>query len=279
MKYLIISLIGLFALPSYSQFGSDFEKRNNKKSKKEVFGDNRRDAIYSHSNSQYKPIGWHVDGGLTYMVGNNANDDGQDYNLTPTGLPGYYLEGGMEHLYKQKKKIIHYFDWGIGIKHFGGQEKYELDTFKTRGSFNFGSVFLRADAHNVIQLSKYTFIDQSLGFNIDYRIYGGKDKQAEGKYLSPLASDNQSKFVAQIHYTFGLGFKLKDGLFVVPTVQTPVLTMFQWNKFNPSHKWFNSRYQPVIFTVKLAWLLPKKGCPKVFDNGESKRQSDQFQMQ
>lgn len=279
MTRFIVLFIGLFSFTSYAQFGSDFEKRNSRKEKKDVFGTNRRDAIYSHSNSQYRPHGLHVDLGLTYMAGNNADDEGKPYELTPTGLPGYYLEGGMQHLYKKKKKIIHYFDWGLGVKHFGGQEKYELDTLKTRGSFNFGSAFLRADAHNVIQLNRYRFIDQSLGFNVDYRIYGGKDKQAEGDYLSPLPSDNENKLVAQLHYSIGFGLKLKDGLFVVPTFQTPVLTVAQWNGFNPSHKWFNSRYQPLIFTVKLAWLFPKKGCPKVFDNGEGKNQSDQFQMQ
>ncbi len=279
MKYLIFLFIGFIALPSFAQIGADFEKRNKKRNSESPFGANRRDAIYSHSNSQYKPLGWHVDLGVTYMMGNNANDNREEYQLTPTGLPGYYLEGGMEHLMKKPRKIIHYFDWGLGVKHFGGQEKYELNDFKTRGSFNFGSAFLRGAAHNVIQLSKYNFIDQSIGFNLDYRIYGGADKQASGDYLSPLPSVNQSKLVAQLHYSIGYGFKLRDGLFVVPTFQVPVLTLLQFNDFNPSHNWFNSRYLPLIFTVKLAWLRPKTGCPKVFDNGESKQQSDQYQMQ
>ncbi len=279
MKQLVL-LGSLSFIPfGFGQFGDDLEKRQNKRNNDRQWSSNRRDAIYSHSNSHYKPIGWHVSLGLTYMAGNNADDEDRDYNLTPSGLPGYYLEGGMEHLFKKIRKIAHYVDWGIGVKHFGGLEKYELDTLKDRGSFNFGSAFARGSIHNVWQLNKYNFIDQSLGFNVDYRIYGGKDKQAEGDYLSPLSSNNQNKLVAQLHYSIGFGVKLRDGLFVVPTLQTPVLTFHEWKGLNPSHKWFNSRYQPLIFTVKLAWLWPKKGCPKVFDNGESKRQSDQYQMQ
>jgi len=279
MKYLSIAFaIYLLPLTSDAQIGEGIERRHNQRNNSKHFGSNRRDAIYSHSNSHYRPLGWHVNLGLTYMLGNSANDDGQEYNLNPTGLPGYYLEGGMEHLFKKIRKTVHYFDWGLGVKHFAGQELYELESLRDRGTFNFGSAFARAGIHNVWQLSKYNFIDQSIGVNVDYRIYGGKDNQAEGKYLSPLASNNQSRLVAQLHYTFGFGIKVKDGLFFVPTFQTPVLTLVDWNGFNPSHKWFNSRYQPLIFSLKMAWLLPKSGCPKVFDNGESKRQSDQFQQ-
>lgn len=280
MKNILVVFVLLIAGQAIGQIGADFEKRNTKRQKDNPFSEEKSWGylLWSENASHYRPIGWHVDLGLTYMAGNNANDEGQEYTLTPTGLPGYYLEGGMEHLFKKRQPFLHYFDWGIGVKHFGGQEKYELDPVKERGSFNFGSAFARAGIHNVWQYTKWNFIDQSIGFNLDYRIYGGKDKQAEGDYLSPLPSNNQSKLVAQLYYAFGLGFKLKDGLFLVPSVQTPILTLFQFNDFNPSHTWFNSRYQPLIFTIKMAWLLPKSGCPKVFDT-DGQRQSLEYEMQ
>lgn len=281
MKSIFLFLFSLTISASFAQFGSDFEKRNSPKKKDQHFSSKKNwgDLIWSEHASQYRPIGWHLSAGLTYMLGNNPNDKEQAYDLLPTGLPGYYLEGGMQHLIKKQNKFLHYVDWGLGIKHFGGQEKYELDPIKDRGNFNFGNIFLRGSAHNVIQLNRYNFIDQAIGMNVDFRIYGGKDNQSEGKYLSPLPSDNQGKFVAQLNYSFGFGFKLDDGLFLVPTFQTPILTITEFNGFNPSHRWFNSRYQPMIFTLKLAWLMPKKGCPKVFDGGNGKKQSEQYQMQ
>ena len=189
-KFLLTLFIGLMVLPVQAQIGSGIEGRANKRNNEKQFGSNRRDAIYSHSNSHYRPWGWFVNPGLTYMVGNSAADDNRPYDLTASGLPGYYIEAGMEHLMKKKTKIIHYFDWGLGVKHYGGQEKYvdESDN-KYRGQFNFGSAFARANVHNVIQLSMYNFIDQGLGLNLDYRIYGGKD---DANYASPLLQDNQS---------------------------------------------------------------------------------------
>lgn len=262
-RFLFAILVGSATLSS-AQFVDDFNKSQSKREKdreKSPFGKNRRDAIWSHSQSHYRGFGWYVNPGLTYMAGNSADDANRSYNLTPSGLPGYYVEVGLEHLFKKAQKIVHYFDYGIGIKHFGGQEKFSIEGQQpTRGQFNFGNVFLRAGIHNVWQLNMYNFIDQSIGFNVDYRIYGGNPDDNYGSIAAPV---NQSKLVAQFHYTFGFGYKVKDGFFIVPSVQTPILTLVQFDDFNPGHHWFNSRYQPLIFTLKFAWLFPKKGCPPV----------------
>jgi len=277
MNRLLFFLVFSISLSSYGQFVDDFNRSQAKRDKerqKSPFGSNRRDAIWSHSQSQHRALGWFINPGVTYMLGNSADDDSRPYQLTPTGLPGYYLEAGMEHLFKKQQKIVHYFDWGVGVKHFGGQEKYAIEGSQaTRGQFNFGNVFLRADIHNVWQLGMYNFIDQSLGVNLDYRIYGGKEDE---NYLSPLASTNQGKFVTQLHYTFGFGYKVADGFFIVPTIQTPILTLVQFDDFNPSHHWFNSRYQPFIFTLKFAWLFPKKGCPPVDGMDDDQQRNNNY---
>jgi len=278
MKNFLFLLTILFSTTGYNQFTDEFNKRQNKReSDKEggLFSPNRRDAIWSHSNSKYRGFGWFINPGLTYMFGNSADDEGRSYDLTATGLPGYYLEAGMEHLFKKNQKIVHYFDWGLGVKHFSGQEKYSENdgSNPTRGQFNLGNAFLRADIHNVWQISMFNFIDQSLGFNVDYRIYGGKD---DAGYASPIASTNQGKLLAQLHYTVGFGYKVRDGFFIVPSFQIPILTMFNFDGLNPSHHWFNSRYQPMIFTLKFAWLFPKKGCPPVDGMDDDKDRNNNY---
>lgn len=273
--FLSFLLIGTI---SYSQIASEIESNDRKRKSGSPFSQKKNwgDAIWGFHASHYRPIGWHINPGVTYMFGNSANDpsDGT-YELTPSGLPGYYLEAGMEHLFKNYGKVVHYFDWGLGVKHFGGQEKLKLGAATSRGQFNFGNVFARAAIHNVWQLTLINFIDQSLGFNVDYRIYGGND---DPDYSTPGGSNNQGKLVAQLHYTLGWGIKVRDGFFIVPTLQTPILTAVQWNGFNPGHTWFQSRYQPTIFTIKFAWLFSKKGC-NTPDDPNGKKSSEQYQMQ
>lgn len=250
-------------------------KRNKARRSKNPFstaGD-RGQAIYSHSRSHFKPFGWHFSPGLTYMVGYSQEDNDKDYDLKPLGTPGYYLEIGLQHVFKRRKKVFHYFDYSLGIKHFGGREKLVRENLPdTMSSFNFGAAFARIDIHNVWQLNKRNFIDQSLGLNVDYTVYGG-DKNA---YTNLGTEDYQQKFLTQLHYSIGWGIKFRDGFFVVPTLQTPVLTAFDWRNFNPSHRWFSSKYQPLIFSVKIAWLFVKTDCPAVYDEN-GKKSSEAYQ--
>lgn len=280
MKRIAVFILLTFSTFSFAQIGSEIENRDRKRRSSNPFSEKKNwgEAIWSEHASHYRPLGWHINPGLTYEIGNSAEDESDAYELTPSGLPGYYVEAGMVHLFKNYGKVVHYFDWGLGVKHFGGQEKTKTAAGDvSRGQFNYGSAFARASIHNVWQLTRINFIDQSIGANFDYQIYGGKD---DPDYTPPNGTNNmQGKMILNLHYTFGWGIKVRDGFFVVPQVQTPILRALPWGGFNPGHSWFNSRYQPTIFTIKFAWLFRKKGCPKVFDNGEGKRQSDQFQMQ
>lgn len=270
---LILCLIGITA---NSQIVGGFEKRKKeRKNGKYVTNGDRGKAIYSHSRSHYRPFGWHASAGLTYLIGNNTTEN-TFYDFKPaSALPGYYLEGGLAHLFKQYHKVFHYIDYGLGIKHYSGAEKYTNTLDETfRGNFNFGSAFGRFGIHSVWQLSEWNWIDQSIGANIDYRIYGGKIDTDYPVYVPNR--EFQEKLVAQFHYSIGWGYKPREGLYFIPTIQTPILTAVNWRNFNPGTRWFSTKYQPIIFMVKMGVLFPKKGCPKVFSK-DANRQSEQYQ--
>lgn len=273
MKNTILFVLLLTTISTFAQVGG-FEKRNKeRKNGKYLTHGDRGKSIYSHSRSHYRPFGWHAAVGITYLAGNNTNSQNLDIKSTPY-IPGYYLEGGLAHLFKQFHKVFHYVDYGIGIKHYSGAEKYtDLLGEQSRGTFNFGSAFARFGIHSVWQLSEWNWIDQSIGVNIDYRIYGGN---VDADYTSPLLPDIQEKLVGQLHYSIGWGYKPKEGLYFIPTIQTPILTALNWRTINPGTHWFSSKYQPIIFTLKMGVLLPKKGCPKVFSK-DAQRQSDGYQ--
>jgi len=274
-KVVLFLLTITLTLGANAQIKDGLEKRHKKRSSGSPFSKSDRvNAIYSNTYSQYRPFGWHASAGLTYMYGHTPEDNNTNFNLTPSGLPGYYLEGGLAHLFKKRHKALHYFDYGLGVKHYGGMEKYTDSIGEAiRGTFNYGSAFARIDLHSAWQLSKWNWIDQSIGFNLDYRIYGGN---IDPDYFSPAPTDFQEKLVAQLHYTIGWGYKPRDGFFIIPTIQTPILTLLTFRDYDPGTRWFSSKYQPIIFTVKMGVLFPKKGCPKVFSK-DAKRQSEQFQ--
>lgn len=272
-----VALFTVLVLISFSlngQIVGDFEKRQReRKNGKYVTRGDRGKAIYSHSRSHYRPFGWHASAGITYLIGNNSENDIFDVKPVPA-LPGYYLEGGLAHLFKQYHKVFHYIDYGLGLKHYSGAEKMtDVMGESFRGNFNFGSVFGRFGIHSVWQLSEWNWIDQSIGVNLDYRIYGGA---IDEDYPSVIGQDFQEKLVTQLHYSIGWGYKPREGLYFIPTISTPILTAVDWRNFNPGTRWFSTKYQPLIFTLKMGVLFPKKGCPKVFGK-DAQRQSEQYQ--
>ena len=273
---LLLSLF-LVSLFSYGQIGNDVEKRERKRNNGNLWSKNRRDAIYSHSNSSYRPFGWFINPGATYMIGNSPQNTGDgSYKLTPSGLPGYYVEGGLAFLMKRANKAVHYFDIALGVNHFGGSEKFDNGTVRERGTFNFGTAFFRAGVHNCWQLNLYNFIDQSLGVNFNYRIYGGNG-DASYNYDDPI-DPNPNKMMLQLHYSIGWGIKVRDGFFIIPTLQTPVVSFLPWDGPNPGLQWFSSEYQPTILSVKFGWLFPKKGC-NVPSDPRQKDANERYQMQ
>lgn len=278
MRRYALLFLSVFAVSMvFAQPDDDyFRKKKNKRENSKQFEDklNWGDAIYAYVSSKYRPFGWHIDPGVTYMLGNSAPED-----YTASGLPGYYVGIGLQHLFKkvhveQDPSSPFYVDYGLGVKHFGGREKYKDPdvTNTTSTNFNFGSAFARANFHGVIQLNPWTFIDQSIGANFDYCIYGGKQFTNNG------TGTKEGKMVLGLNYTFGWGMKIRDGFFVIPTLQMPIMKFISWQGFNPSHVWFNSRYEPMIVTLKFGWLFPKKGCPPVMNNDMDKQRSDQYQM-
>ena len=89
-----------------------------------------------------------------------------------------------------------------------------------------------------------------------------------------------SNVVANIHYKLGVGFKLNDRIFVIPTIETPILNLYNFEKFKSTWGIFSSRYRPVIFTVRIAWLRPigKGDCPPVYANPDDKKAQENYQM-
>lgn len=261
-------------------------KRNQHFSKRMV------DPLYSVSQSPCRPMGLHFSLGATYTFTDLNPDEQSDtigtFRHDPYGRVGYYFDVGMLHIFKKRNPVVHYFDWAIGLKHFAGGENYQTKApgessyaNQGKGKWDNGYLFLRANIHNVIQIGKWNFIDNSIGINADYNIYGMNHND---QYQGSSNHSNlhfQEKFVASLHYRFGFGIKLKEGMFLVPFAKIPLMNFYEWDKGKPTLRWWNSWYMPIIVGVKFAFLFKKdpNACPPVFQNGSDQEKSDQFQQQ
>ncbi|MEX2484786.1 MAG: hypothetical protein WED10_09505 [Brumimicrobium sp.] len=287
-----IFLIAIFAGTSA------FAQYTPKSKKKQFYGNQRlHKPLFKWVTGDYSRHGLQIQFGPTYTftkIGAEENelDLGGDtllrYSQEAKGRIGIFAEIGMVHITKKPRKFIHYYDWGLGYKHYGGRELFNSSVYDDRdtligevngeGKFYNGYLFGRFSVHNVYQMTPYTFLDNALGINLDYAIVG-KNKAYEG-FPNPAPKRFQGNIMGQVHYNFGFGFKPKPdkGFFVIPGFRLPIVGAYEWSGGTPAIHWFSSKYYPAMFKVKFVWLFKRdpNRCPPVETNEEDKKRAKEF---
>lgn len=289
MKSIVaFGLVLLFVLPVFGQ---------KKKKRSQYFTKQSYQYPLYKWTGDYSRHGIQFNFGPTYLLTHGESperdlatspDTSMTYTHNPSGRLGGFIEIGMVHIAKKRRKVIHYYDWGIGYKHFAGAEQTRLmvhrlgatETFNGNGVFDMGYLYARFNVHNVWQINKDLFLDNALGFNVDYRLVGsvpGDNSRYDGAVL-PQTQRFQQDLVAQLNYELGLGIKVRDGFFIIPSIHTPIFGIAEWTGGNPSLMWYSSRYQPLLAKVKFVWLFKSKnnGCPPVFGSPEDEKRNQQF---
>ena len=76
-------------------------------------------------------------------------------------------------------------------------------------------------------------------------------------------------FLAQLHYRFGFGFKVRSGLFIVPSIETPILTVVPFDDGKSTLQYFSSRYRPLLISIRIM-LLDKRKSADCTGKGDGK---------
>ena len=220
-------------------------------------------------NGTYQLQNFYLSPGLTYMmpyeIPNIISNSNSEVNAK--ARLAYIIEAGAYRIFKKGGNIFNYLDYGFSYKKLSGSETIDesKSIFKQRflgGSFNL---------NNIWQISDKKFIQTSLGSNIDFKLF------EEG---TPLPN-NTDRLTIAFHLKVGYGFKVKKTLFVIPTMESPFLTLKKWEQGKSTYGIFNSRYRPLIFKVRFIWLkkLGKGKCPEALTSPEDKARYERNYMQ
>lgn len=230
---------------------------------------------------QFKKSGWYWAPGVTYMATTFAtksktlSDDGTnrlDGEFEARGrFPGLYLEGGRFHIL-QYSTLFKYLDYGIAYKGYTGREKFTLESIQNSDNTVLSTVegvnkyydhlaTVHFNLNHVWQLSDYNFVQNSIG--VDGNYFFATSRKSESAGLVTEASPD--KLVASLHYKIGYGIKVSEKLMVIPTLETPILTAYNFDNGRSTMAYFSSRYRPVIFSLRFVHLRPfrLKNCVPV----------------
>jgi hypothetical protein len=245
----------------------------------------------------YKMSGWHFAPGLSYTFTRFKNSaetlyQGNDTLYTgtfdPAGKLGLYFEAGRYRLFKYGV-LFNYMDYGVAFKQIKGKEAFAGEIMResssslisaqsAEGLFKHSYITGNFNLNGVLQTSDYQFVQWSLGLNADYQIIN------KTSYTGSTAFMNQAtngKFMAQAHFKLGYGFKWTDKLFIIPTLETPILTFYKWDGFQSVYPMFSSKYRPVFLTIRFTWLQKPKNddCPTGISHPDDKKKQQQYQQE
>jgi len=220
-------------------------------------------------NGTYQLQNFYLSPGLTYMFSQEIPNilTNSNSEINAKGRLAFLIEAGAYRIFEKGGNIFNYLDYGFSYKKLSGSEQINesKSIFKQRfltGSFNL---------NNIWQLSDRKFIQTSIGSNINFKLF------EEG---SP-SPNNTDKLTLAFHLKFGYGFKIKKNLFLIPTMESPFLTLKKWEQGKSSYGIFNSRYRPLIFKVRFIWLKKsgKGKCPEALTSPEDKSRYERNYMQ
>lgn len=241
-----------------------------RKNQKPVTFNRHYNEILPHA-PQFELNGWTFGLGGTYMLARTLGKTETiatestyrlDAKYAPIGKPALYAEFGRYKMLKYSK-WIKYVDYGLSYKGLRGMQKTTFTTVDLvsgnttaeevyRNNFGYHFAEAYANANHVWRISKYNFIQNSIGLNGGYAFLA-KENSAD---LPNVTSNVPKRYQMQLHYKLGFGIKMRGNWLIIPTLETPILTALPFDKGKSSMHFFTSRYRPLIFGVRIMLMKP-----------------------
>jgi len=221
------------------------------------------------------PGGWMFAPGITYMLpasfsrdetrtvfSENSIDTLYNGTFSSAGKIGAYLEVGRHH-FLRRFYFLHHIDYGAHFKMLRGKEDFSgimnaetsMLAVANKGKFSESFAGLFFNASNIWQVGDDKWIQNSLGINGDYRVISRRSYEGVSAGMSQEFPPN---FLFQLHYKIGFGWKPQKNIFVMPMLETPILSIMPLDDGKSTLQYFSSRYRPIIFTLRIMFLDKSK---------------------
>jgi hypothetical protein len=240
--------------------------------------------------------GWFFGIGATYMMPYSSYADNISGTDSETNLPtttSYFAQpkttfsksfssqfAALIEIGKFKmtnKKFINYMDYSLSWKWFRGGEDYRETTIKNnivtsieqRATFSDHLVSANLNLGYRFDATDDLFYLNGLGLNLDYHVLKSRGENPQIPNNDVYTAGPRALLgglLGELHYFFGVGFKTKGRLMIMPMIETPILALLPFNHINSTHDYNNTRHRP--FLIKVRFMFLKKGsvsCPAVYN--------------
>lgn len=255
-KRILLFILVLATATSFAQRG---------KQKSPLYGEN----AYQHRGWMFAPgitLSPSLSGNRFEILrgeGENRNDTIYAGRFDPGSRIGLYAEVG-RHKFVDNFYILKHWDYGVHFKMIRGKEKFVGEVangtslIETENNALFSESFAGAfiNASNILQMTSNTWLHNSLGLNLDYRVIS--NRTAEGFY-GAIPQSFPDPLLVQLHYKLGFGWKADAGLFFMPSIETPILNLYPTLDGKSTLHYFSSEHRVFIISLRVLFLDKTEG--------------------
>jgi hypothetical protein len=181
------------------------------------------------------------------------------YEASAKGQLGVFIHLGWFHSF-ENPSIIHFIDYGASYKLFRGETEETQSILKNGTpqpdaintySYSDHNLGLYFNATNALHIGQNTFLSNSIGANLDYIIKEDREFSGSSPTVNPETAD---ELLMQLHYKFGIGFRAFKKLLIVPSIETPILSILPFDNGKSTLNYFNSDYRPILVSIQFYFL-------------------------
>ena len=159
-----------------------------------------------------------------------------------------------------------YFEGALSYRRFSGVHYLEETSIKVpngstllafreyENAWRFETITAAVRLIDIAFQKPNSFLTWGIGVNYDYLIANRFDSDYTQGFLSNKDMPFDNKHAVRAHFQVGYGFKMTKFLFLIPTLETPLLTILPTSNLNPSIQFLDVDYQPLIIGLKFMIL-------------------------
>ncbi|MFM7729947.1 MAG: hypothetical protein ACKO6L_02815 [Flavobacteriales bacterium] len=222
------------------------------------------------SNEGYEPGGWSLGLGFTRTMPQLRTEELTGYtgpvDQLDTLYSGVFNRASRFGLYAEAAKqrflprglFFNHLDGGLHFKMLRGDENFQGLPTSSASRFSDSHIGGFFNLNAFTSIGGRLYVMNSLGVNADFRII---QMPLKGAYFG-AEWQFPTRLFTQFHYKLGLCIKPEPGIYIIPSVEIPILNAFPWEGLKGTLPYYTGRFRPWIFTVRVMWCkkTPGQSC-------------------
>lgn len=233
----------------------------------------------SRSHGLYGGLGinYTVPAGITSTTVSANEISGQVSTFSQKGKFNLFAEFGKWHYLTHSP--FQSIEYGFTYRKYAGVESFStnirtasMDSLISTGESSFKSHYAHFNVffNRATRLSELSFIQTSIGADVGYRFINNIS-YAGDPYPLYTSQEIENEITSHVNLRIAYATRV-NRTYWIPFVQAPIFDLTEASFFEATMPFFNSRYYPVIFGLRLQWLHLKPGVECAKKGPKTKKQ-------